>query len=367
MIRFARESRLWGDDANPRFVVRVLNSTHQPPVTMKGPLIRSAGISVIAALLSVAAAPSIFAKPAELKVVKYDAANEAEYFSLWANAYGPLELAAGGTLTVDKTGTTVSAVPFHVGADFSVYDHLKYIAISTRSFAVPVSGSLEFSVDIMAQTPGTQEGRVILGAYGPPYSYLDSSVPAENPWAEVAREGQQAGVVLNMVNFETGQLFDWFVSENTVFALIERLPTSVTGSSGTPIEKAYTQIIREARIKPGQKNKVAIRYTRGPGVSHVEYFLNGSLFARVDNVGVPLDVQVVPYTGYAPSLGPGEELKDSLNSFVIGHGLFSLLDAFPYQDPTRPELSVSIPMSERLFGQGAIGNWSSFRVTTRTD
>jgi hypothetical protein len=56
-------------------------------------------------------------------------------------------------------------------------------------------------------------------------------------------------------------------------------------------------------------------------------------------------------------------LADQLDDFVIGHGLFSLLDAFPFQHPDRPDLSVSVPMSERLFGQGAEGTWSNFRVT----
>ncbi len=323
-------------------------------------------LSAAALLGSLAGGNTALAKPPGTQTVKYDAINGLEYAQLWANIYGPLELEAGGTLEVSKEGATVSAVPFHVGADFSVYDHLKYIAISTQSFDVPESGSLEFSVNITAQTPGTEPGRIIYGCYGPPYSYLSLDDPCPFPFEQTVLEGQQAGVVLNMVNFQTGQLFDWFVSETSVFALIERLPTSVTGNFGTPIDLAYTQIIKEAPITPGKTHNVAIRYTRGPAESYVEYFLDGQLFTRVDNVGVPLDVQGVPFTGYAPSLGRGEPLKESLDSFVIGHGLFSLLDAFPYQDFTRPELSVSIPMSERLFGQGAIGTWNSFRVTTKT-
>ena len=320
----------------------------------------------VGALLAgfVVATPAI-AAPSRTQTVKYDAANQTEYQQLWANIYGPLELAAGGTLSVGKHGTTVSAVPFHVGADYSVFDHLKYIAVSTHSFDVPKTGSLEFSVNIEAATPGTQPGRVVHGCYGPPGSYLAVSPTCPNPYVRTLMEGQQAGVVLNMINFQTGQLFDWFVSDNSVFALIERLPSSVTGSPGTPIELAYTQIIRQGRIKPGKKHNVAIRYSRGPHASYVEYFLDGELFTRVDNVGVPLDKQGIPFTGYSPSLGGGEQLRDSLDSFVIGHGLFSLLDAFPYQDFSRPDLSVSIPMSERLFGQGAIGNWDSFRVTQR--
>ena len=109
---------------------------------------------------------------------------------------------------------------------------------------------------------------------------------------------------------------------------------------------------------------MSIRYDRGAGTSSVDYFVDQKLFAHVDHVGVPLDVQGVPYTGTYPSLGPGEQL--SLDSFQIGHGLFSLLDAFPFQHPDRPDLSVSIPLSERLFGQGALGTWKDFTVTTKT-
>ncbi len=284
---------------------------------------------------------------------------------MWVNSFGPGELAAGGTRTVTKQGVTVDAVPFHVGADFSVFDHLKYIAISTQSFNVPESGSLEFSVDITAETPGTEQGRVIHGCYGPSGSYAAVGDPCAAPFEQVALQGQQAGVVLNMVNFETGQLFDWFIAGDTAFALIERLPTAVTGSPGTPLDLAYTQIVTEVDLKPGKKHSVAIRYNRGPATSSVDYFLDGKLVTHVDDVGVPLDVQGVPFTGYAPATGLGEPLKDRLDSFVIGHGLFSLLDAFPYQHPEAPELSVSIPLSERLFGQGAVGTWDKFRVTTK--
>ncbi|MBK8250244.1 MAG: hypothetical protein IPK85_23055 [Gemmatimonadetes bacterium] len=297
--------------------------------------------------------------------ISYDAKSEAEYLQKWANIYGPLELAAGGTRTVASNGTVnVRAVPFHVGADFSVFDHLKYIAVSTQEFAVPAVGSLMFSVRVEAETPGTVPGRVVRGCYGAPFSWTSTSDPCASPWSAVALEGQQAGVVLNMINFATGQLFDWFVSSNKVFALVERLPSNVTGVGSVGLDRAYTQIVKEASIVPGKKYDLAIRYSRGPGTSRVEYFLDGALFTAVDNVGVPLDVAGTPYTGIYPSYGQGEVL--SLDSFVIGHGLFSLLDAFPFQHPDRPDLSVSIPMSERLFGQGADGRWSRFLVTTQS-
>lgn len=304
--------------------------------------------------------------------VDYDSRNLVEYQQKWANIYGPLSLDAGGTRSVAPNGDfTVSAVPFRVGADFSVYDHLKYIAVSTQAFDVPVVGSLTFSVRIQASTPGTVSGRVVRGCYGPGFSYPYVGAPCATPYTSTPIEGQQAGVVLNMINFETGQLFDWFVSDRQVFALVERLPSNVTNPSlpttdpaYVGLSKAYTQIVKVADVAPGKKYDVSIRYSRGPSTSRVEFFLDGKLFTSVDNVGVPLDVQGVPYSGIYPALGSGEQLKSKLNSFVIGHGLFSLLDAFPFQHPERPDLSVSIPMSERLFGQGATGTFTKFQVTT---
>lgn len=148
-----------------------------------------------------------------------------------------------------------------------------------------------------------------------------------------------------MINFASGQLFDWFVSGTKAFALIERLPSNVTGNGNVGLDKAYTQVIKETSVLPGQSHLVAIRYTRGPGVSRVECLLDEQL------------------TGIYPWYGPGKSLGSQLGSFVIGHGLFSLLDAFPFQRPDRTDLSVSIPLSEREFGQGATGVFSSFQVT----
>lgn len=43
-------------------------------------------------------------------------------------------------------------------------------------------------------------------------------------------------------------------------------------------------------------------------------------------------------------LGASESRAGQIKSFSIGHGLFSLLEAFPYQHPSAPELSVSTPV-----------------------
>jgi hypothetical protein len=308
-------------------------------------------------LLAFAALPSFADARTTTTTVKYGWKDQVSYDAAWSAPYGPGE----GSTALSNNSITVDAAPFTTSYDFGVFDHLKYIRISSQNFPVPQTGSLEFSVDITALTPGTETGRVIHGCYLESGNWQVGQ-PCDHPYEQVAREGQQAGVVLNMVDFATGQLFDWFVSSNQVMALIERLPTEVTGSGNVGLDKAYTQLVKTATVKPGSKHTVSIRYSRGPNKSMVEYFLDGVLFTSVNHVGIPLDVQGVPFTGYAPSLGAGEEL--SINSFSIGHGLFSLLDAFPYQHSERPDLRVSIPTSERIFGQGAIGTWKNFQVTT---
>ena len=154
------------------------------------------------------------------------------------------------------------------------------------------------------------------------------------------------------------------MSGNSAFTLIERLPSSVTRSSQrVGIDKMYTQIIDEVAIAAGAPHTAAIRYTRDRERSFVEYFLDSKPVSKVDQVGIPLDVQRVQYSGIYPSRGAGELLRDQIESAAIAHGLFSLVDAFPFQHPEAPALSVSVPVQERLFGQGAKARFDNVLVT----
>jgi len=287
-----------------------------------------------------------------------------DYAAKWGNPYGPGEMAFNDTRNFTGNMFNVSAAPFQTAYDFSVFDHLKYIAISNQAFPVPADGAVEISSTIKASTPGTQPGRIIHGVY----------TATGAPYAEPTLEGQQAGAVMNVVDFATGQLFDWFVSGSTAFALIERLPSNVTGNTtdtSSPDyvgrEKMYTQIIKEVAVTPGVAHKVSIRFSRDAHGASVDYFLDEALVAHADRIGVPIDAQGEDYTGIYPSLGAGEEIAQKINYLVIGHGLFSLLDPFPFQHPEAPELSVSIPTSERAFGQGAIASFDNFKVKTTTN
>jgi hypothetical protein len=90
------------------------------------------------------------------------------------------------------------------------------------------------------------------------------------------------------------------------FTASECLPTTITGNTSNPacpgaadvgLDKAYTQIIQNIRVKPGQPHDVSIVYAESPGRSSVAYLLDGKVVASVNNVGVPLEKQGSSYTG----------------------------------------------------------------------
>ena len=286
-----------------------------------------------------------FSKPGGYTLADYDAK--------WSvNMLG--EMTVEDTRQFDNHSLAISATPFQTGKDSSVSDHGKYMALSKRVFAVPEIGAITVSMDIAAETPGTVQGHVVHGTY----------VQSGAPYAAMVLQGQQAAATLHVIDFATGQLFDWFVSGNTAFPLIERLPSSVTGSAErVSTDKMYTQITHDVPIAAGVPHAVAIRYSRDPRRSRVEYLLDGKRVSMVESVGIPLDAQGVQYSGIYPSLGPGELLRHKINSVVIAHGLFSLLDAFPFQHPDAPAFNVSVPMQERLFGQGAKARFANVVVT----
>ena len=75
----------------------------------------------------------------------------------------------GDTRVFEDGTVSISAAPFLTAADFSVFDHIKYLALSNQAFQVPTKGSITFSATIDATTVGTEpEGRTIYGVYGPP-------------------------------------------------------------------------------------------------------------------------------------------------------------------------------------------------------
>jgi hypothetical protein len=87
-----------------------------------------------------------------------------QYLAKWNNGFGLGEMAIEDTRVFDGSSFSVAALPFKTAVDLSVFDHIKYFALSNESFAVPANGSVTFAASIDATTIGTDPaGRVIHG------------------------------------------------------------------------------------------------------------------------------------------------------------------------------------------------------------
>jgi Family of unknown function (DUF6081) len=231
----------------------------------------------------------------------------------WILPYGLGEMELNDTRKFSDGHLNLTAVPFRTASDVSVNDHLKYMAVSSQTFPLPGKGTLVLSSDIRAATPGTVPDLIQRGVYGPSGSWKDPTNPPTAPgYSARLLQAQQAAVVMNVLDFCSGQLFDWFIASDTAFALIERLPSTVTGNTSNAdchqaaevgIDKMYTQIIREVPVSPDTWHHVDIAVSRRDGDMWVDYFLDHEPFAHVTNVGIPLDKQGISFSGIYESVG----------------------------------------------------------------
>lgn len=211
-------------------------------------------------------------------------------------------------------------------------DHIKYGAFSRRTFSIPRRGSVAVSAAVRALTSGIRPGYV---------------VPATG---RVLPEAHQAAAILQLYEPSTFVALDWFVSGHQAIPKVERTPWPV----GVDLDHAFTQFLPAVQIEPGRFHRYSIRYTRGRAPrDKAEWLLDGRVVAVVRDVGVPLDVQDPQRYGAItfPSLGPGERVASRMERFVVGHGIYSFVDDFPFF-PAYPQYFVSIPQEQRIFGQG---------------
>ncbi len=302
------------------------------------------------------------------------------YFEKWNLPYygiaGERLDSDGGdlVLTFLHSRLKISAPEFHWSSDYLYLDHVKYLALSTTKFPLPNEGSVMFSSMMKANVFKTFPKLKMIAYRASNNLRIEYKID----------KGRQASAVLRMSNaHETGMVFDWVVYNDQAFALTERLYDAPLFPAN--VQNAYSQIIKTFNLSPGVHN-FGIRYTRSLRAQRdrVEYLVDGKVMTIIKSIGIPLDKQ----KGYFKnkdlvkdnSQGEGEHLVEKMSSMVIGHGLFSRLDIFPYQQEDLKNKSVMIPLSgsifkdknnfpcasSRLWGQGAIGFFYNFIVNTTT-
>ena len=176
-------------------------------------------------------------------------------------------------------------------------------------------------------------------------------------------DNRLSAVGMNTIDFESFMVFDFFVTNETIYAIYERLPFArpVLGNYA-----AFTFSIPLATTAPGEQHHLKVAYDRGAGV--VRWIVDGVERFSVDQIGHRIDRQFMTLDH------GGTEVDVEPRQLACGMGMFTLLDAHRpsgtglvrlssvpdfYFDPEvgepTPETFLDDESLEenRLFGQGA--------------
>ena len=142
-------------------------------------------------------------------------------------------------------------------------------------------------------------------------------------------------VALNAIDFETFIVSDFFVTNERIYALYERLPFGRPSSGGNLNEYAsFTFTVPVATRSVGDQHHLKIAYDRSRGL--MRWLIDGKEVMRMNRLGHRIDRRhMVLDHGGAETLVQPRQL-------ACGMGMFTLLDA------SRPPQGASDPRSEGL-------------------
>jgi hypothetical protein len=182
-----------------------------------------------------------------------------------------------------------------------ILDNAKNMFFSTKQFFMPDEGEFSFEWDMAARCTGTR-----------PHDLYDGFVS------------------VNLLDFSTGMALDFFTCNDVIATVYARLPFPGVPAPQDPVDNVkpkYFCYFNELPIEttPGQPHRYRISYTKSK--DQVRFFVDGQ------NVGV--------YT----------EVPSKLQSCIIALGLMT-------------EKSIEQGKSVSLHGQGLIGEWGPFTITS---
>jgi len=246
------------------------------------------------------------------------------------------------TRTVPQTGG---------GVDGSV-DHVKWLVYMNNTAS---SGYLGFDVSPTSEVrcEATITGQVH-GVENHPFGAAVSQPNAD---------ARLAAFAMNTADFETGMVFDFFFTNERVYAVYERLPFMRTSTNRYA---AFTYLIPVATRTPSTVHEARIEYDRANG--RVRWKLQSTTVFEVRAIGRRIDRQylLIDHGGVEQSVSP-RQLACGMGTFTLldgysqaaGKGLVRLSSApshyflphlgEPYAQSFVDESSQA---SSRLFGQG---------------
>jgi len=153
-----------------------------------------------------------------------------------------------------------------------------------------------------------------------------------------------SGVAFNAIDFETFLVADFFVTNERIYALYERLPFGRPSSGGTLNEyAAFTFTVPVATRSADDQHHLKIAYDRDRGM--VRWLVDGNEVMRVNRLGYRIDRRhmVLDHGGTETLVQPRQ--------LACGMGMFTLLDA------SRPGQRASNPLSDGLVRLSAATNF----------
>lgn len=186
-------------------------------------------------------------------------------------------------------------------------DHVKYLVYQTTPFDLPDDGSeIVYSVTAAGQiNPGTV-----------PASIADGVTNAGD-------DIRLAGCAINCIDYETWMVYDFFLSNETIYAFYERLPFGKPSFGGSgPDYHAYSHAIPIAKRNKedplNQYNELSIAINRKNSI--VRWLVDGEEKFRIKDIGLPIEREYRILDHDGPSLPAEPEFAN------FGFGTFTLLD-----------------------------------------
>jgi hypothetical protein len=135
--------------------------------------------------------------------------------------------------------------------------------------------------------------------------------------AATSNDPRLAAFGMNTLDFETGMVFDFFFTNDRVYAVYERLPFLRTSTNRYA---AFTYLIPVATRTPSSWHRARIQYDRASGT--VRWKLNGVVVFEVSQIGRRIGRQhlVLDHGGVEQLVAPRQ--------LACGMGTFTLLDAY---------------------------------------
>ena len=218
------------------------------------------------------------------------------------------------------------------------FDHVKWMAdtqhLSSNFFpgfdAVP-GQVLSCSMQAKGQTFGTE------------------SQPFGSAVTDPQSDLRLASYAMNVIDYETGMVFDTWETNTRIYPYYERL-----NLTGTATYQAFSSIfLPGVPRKPNAEDTVELQYDRAAGT--VRWVINGHVAAQVNKIGFPAPgATMLINRGGTPQLAAPRQLNCGMALFTLmdgalppsNQGLVSLGGAYAF--PTS-----FVGSSSTLFGQGA--------------